>query len=204
MLLLMMGPKFKCAAGLTLLEIVIGMVILTIGVLSFVGVMGSVTKAVKVSKTRTLAVNLAQEKIETLKNLSYYRLLATTAAVTASETGLGSFSYDSGYYTEETLTVGQIRFKRRVLVQKVTESTGTLSTNDWWDADTGLKLITSYVIWQEGTAWKKVSVTNLRDNPNRLKIDSTFSGSATLSGGGTPIQNVTVVTGRVPACVEIA
>lgn len=177
--------------GLTLLEIVIGMVILTIGVLSFTGVMGGITKAVRVSRVRTLGINLAQEKIESLKNISYYRLLVTTSPATSTESGIASFTYDPGYYPPETLTVGQIKFTRRVLVQKVSESTGTLAVGNWWDEDSGLKLVTSNVIWQDGTNWKKVTVTNVRDNPNRLKIDSTFTG--TVQSGGSPLQDAVVM-----------
>jgi prepilin-type N-terminal cleavage/methylation domain-containing protein len=183
--------------GLTLMEIMVALVILTVGVLSFVGVFGGILKTLHNSKGRTLASNLAQEQIESLKNLNYYRLLVTTSAVPAQETGVGSFYYDNATYPSETLVVGEMTFVRRVYIQKVTENAGTLVTNNWWDNDTGLKLVTAYIIWQENGEWKKVTMTNLRDNPNRKKMDAGFSGTI-LSTGGAAIQSVTVLTLQDP------
>jgi len=155
-----------------------------------VGSMANISKALHVSKSSALAANLAQEKIEFLKNLSYYRLLVTTNTAAAAEPGLGGFLYDTGNYAPEPLTVGQIKFERRVLIQKLGESGGNLSTLNWWDDDTGLKQITSYVIWNDNRVWKKYVVTNLRDNPNRKKLSSTFS--ITVKSGGIGLSNITV------------
>jgi len=177
------NPKIK---GLTLLELIIGMSILTIGVLGLTGAFLNISKSIGTSKARTIAVNLAQEKIEALKNLSYYRLLVTTYSTTASETGTSGFRYDLGYYQTENLNVGQIAYQRRVYIQKVTEN------NDWWEDDTGLKLITSYVIWEHGGEYKEVSMTNLRDNPNRQNIDAIFEG--TIESAGDLLQNAVVQT----------
>src|SRR5438132_563849 len=130
---------FPSARGLTLLEVIIATMILTVGVIALLGTFGGISKSIRVSKSKTIATNLNQEKIEYLKNISYYRLLVTTSPTTATETGLGGFQYDRGYYPPEALTVGQIDFERRVLIQKVTESGGNLSINNWYDSDTGLK-----------------------------------------------------------------
>lgn len=184
----------KRSSGISMLEVLIAMFILTVGVLSFIGVMGSISKSIRVSKAGSLASNLAQEKIESLKNLSYYRLLVTTNPQTATG-AFGSFQYDEGYYPPEELVVGQIQYTRGVLVQKVTDSTGTLTVNNWYDADTGIKLITVYVVWEADGVEKKVSMTNLRDNPNRKKIDASFTGTVT---SGSALQDVTVVTLQDP------
>jgi hypothetical protein len=187
--------RIKSNAGLTLLEVVIGMTIMTIASLSFISAMGTISKSIRMSKSTMLASNLAQEKVESLKNLSYFRLLVTTASASAV-TASGTFYYDTGYYPEEDLVVGQITFKRGVLVQKVTESGGSLSVNNWYDNDTGLKLITVNVAWLEGGVWKRTTVTNVRDNSNRAKVDAKFSG--TVTSGGSPVQNVTVQTLQDP------
>jgi hypothetical protein len=173
----------------------IGMSILTIGALAFVGVMGNISKSLHMSKASTLASNLAQEKIESLKNLSYYRLLVTTATASAVING-ETIHYDSGYYAPEDLTVGQIDYRRAVLVQKVTETGGALSVNNWYDSDTGMKLITVHVTWQEGGVWRKITITNLRDNPSRTKMDASFTG--TVLSGSTPLFDALVRTQQNP------
>lgn len=170
----------------------LALTILTVGILSVMMVFGSMLKAVHASKGKSLATNLAQEKIESLKNLSYYRLLVTTTTVLATEPGIDSFPYDNGYYPSDSFSVGEINFIRRVFVQKMTESAGTLTANNWWDNDEGLKQVTCYVLWQDAGIWNKVSMTNLRDNPNRKKMDSKIN--PLVKSGGVPVQNVSVFT----------
>ncbi len=178
--------------GLSLVEIMIAMTILTVGMVGFLGSFAGISRSIRVSKARTLATNLAQEQIESLKNLSYYRLLVTTAPALATESGAGGYEYDTSIYPPENLTVGQIQFTRRVFVQKVNESTGTISPVPWSDSDTGLKQISSYVIWLENNEWRKVQVDNLRDNPNRPQLDATFSG--TIRSGGVAVSGASVFT----------
>lgn len=170
--------------GLTLLEIMIAIFVLTVGAVSLLATFTGISQSIRVSKARTLATNLAQEKIESLKNLSYYRLLVTTSAAIASETGQSGYPYDDSYYPEEDVIVGQIAFRRRVYIQKVSETSGAVVPVAWNAADTGLKLITSYVVWQEGNDWRKVEVNNLRDNPNRAKMDATVNAATKVSGLG--------------------
>lgn len=194
-------PHRRRQHGVTLIELMITTVLFTVGALAFIGAMSNISKSIYVSKGRSLANNLVQEKIEALKNSSYHRLLVTTAAVTAPEAGLGAFEYDQGYYPPEDIEVGGINFTRRVLIQKVTESGGNILTNNWYDNDTGLKLITTYVIWQQGTDWKKVTLTNLRDNPNRKPMNSTFSG--TVTSGGSNLQDATVIILQNPLLRDV-
>src|SRR5438445_36456 len=65
------GPRRRnCAArGLTLLEVLVAVAILSIGVLSFIGTFAGISKSIRVSKSKTIATNLDQEKIEYLKNI---------------------------------------------------------------------------------------------------------------------------------------
>src|SRR5690242_2373173 len=80
MTLLRMVKKYSRARGATLVELMVAVGILSIGILGFFGAFRFITISLHVSRTRTLATNLAQEKIESLKNVSYYALLITTAS----------------------------------------------------------------------------------------------------------------------------
>jgi len=182
----------RAAKGLTLIEVMVAILILTVGAVAFLGTFGGISKSIRVAKANTLATNLAQEEIESLKNLSYYRLLVTSSAVAATEPGLGGFLYDNSYYPPEKLVVGQIEFERRVFIQKVSESAGVIVGNTWNSTDNGLKQISAYVIWQEGANWRKVVVNNLRDNPNRQKMDATIAGDVTV--GGSPVSGASIYT----------
>src|SRR4051812_24117055 len=92
------------ARGFTLVEMMVGMVIISVAFVTLATVFTSISKSVLVNKTKTIATNLAQEKIESLKNLTYYKLIVTTA--TYEDTHFPNMIYDIGttasYYPEET------------------------------------------------------------------------------------------------------
>ena len=132
------------------------------------------------AKGRSLANNLAQEKIEYLKNRSYYRVLVTTATASPPDDNFSPpMNYDVSPNGEESLVVGGINFKRRVMIRKVSEdpSTGNLEYRNWNDPDTGLKEIAVFVAWFEGGNWKKAELRNLLENPDRINLSASFSGN---------------------------
>lgn len=187
--------------GFSLVELMVGVVILTVAFVSLSGLFRSISKSILVNKTKTIATNLAQEKIESLKNMSYFRLLVTTTSIT--DPNFGGMIYDMGttqsYYPEETLTVGGSVFKRRVLVEFVKQFGEDLIPQPWTGNDTGLKKISVYVVWEEEGYWKKVELNNLKNNPNRADLDFTFNGTVSMEASGSPIYNATVETLQNPA-----
>ena len=69
--------------GFTLVEIMVAMIVLSIGLLSFFALNMAIIKSNVFSKAITYATNLAQEKIEQLKNTPYASITNQT------ETGIG-------------------------------------------------------------------------------------------------------------------
>jgi len=61
----------KNIKGFTLIEILVAMIVFAVGLLSFFALNVAIMKANVSAKMITAATNLAQEKIETLKNTSY-------------------------------------------------------------------------------------------------------------------------------------
>jgi prepilin-type N-terminal cleavage/methylation domain-containing protein len=179
--------------GVTLVELMVATAIISVGVLGLIGTFSFIQRGTQGAKEKTLANNLAQEKIESLKDISYYRLLVTTA--TASDDNFSpAMIYDVGPNGVETVNVGGINFQRRVYVRKVSENaSGDLTYQSWSSADTSLKEVLIYVVWKSENVWRKLELRSLRDNPSRQELTASFSGTVTESGSGTPLSNATIV-----------
>ena len=163
--------------GITLVELMVAMVIMSVGVLGMVGAFKYFNVGIQSAKTRSLANNIAQERVEYLKNRSYYRVLVTTQTVPADTNFDPPMVYDHAPNGEEVVNVGGINFTRRVLIRKVNENIdGDLTYLNWNDPDTGLKEIKVIVAWYERGEWRKLEVTNLRENPARINKTSVIKG----------------------------
>jgi len=171
--------------GVTLTELMVAMVIMSVGILGMVGAFKFFNVGIQSAKTRSLANNIAQERIEFLKNKSYYRVLVTTQPVSDPNFAVGEMVYDLAPNGQESVNVGGITFIRRVLIRKVNEdSDKKLVPLSWDEPDSGLKEIKVYVVWKERGEWRKLEVRNLRENPNRVNLSASISGNVSESGGG--------------------
>ncbi|MEA3307693.1 MAG: carboxypeptidase regulatory-like domain-containing protein [Elusimicrobiota bacterium] len=181
--------------GITLVEIMVAMSLLSIGVLGMIGSFTYLNKGLQCTKGRTLANNLAQEKIELLKNYSYYRVLVTTKTTTDSNFD-PPIEYDAYPNGMEEIGAGGINFKRYVFIQKIAEDgSGNLKYFDYHNPDTGLKEIEVHVVWQEGDDWKKLKLTNIRENPDRSYLSASFTG--TIEDDDFPANEIEDVTVKV-------
>lgn len=171
--------------GFTLIEVTVITIIATIIFVTVAGVFYQFSKGVFLTKARTLANNLAQEKIEVLKNISYYRLLVTRQSDLVESGGPEYDTRDYAPYAPESLLVGDIRFTRQVVIYKTRElSGGTLEVERYPDTipDTGLKKIVVTIKWFENGVEKNMSMTNLRDNPDRVKEEGRIFGYVVSTG----------------------
>src|SRR3989339_2275914 len=91
--------KIRNISGFSQVEIMVTILVISIVIMGIITTFGTIGKGLITSKTRTIANNLAQEKIEYLKNYSYARLLVTTLD------DLANHGHDETYtgYTPETL-----------------------------------------------------------------------------------------------------
>lgn len=173
-------PRARSRSGMTLVEIMVAMSIMTIGVLGMVGAFKFFNVGIQSAKIRSLANNIAQERIEYLKNRSYYKVLVTTQTPVPEDTDFpsGEMIYDVAPNGQETVNVGGINFIRRVLIRKMNEdAAGNLQPLAWDQSDTGLKEIKVMVVWYERGEWRKLEVRNLRENPERVNKDCNISGN---------------------------
>ncbi|MBI5881654.1 MAG: carboxypeptidase regulatory-like domain-containing protein [Elusimicrobia bacterium] len=177
------------SAGVTLVELVVTMAIITVAGLGLAGSFAYITKAVQTQRAKTLAVNLSQEQIESLKNKSYFSILPT-AAPSYNTSFSPSLAYDPTYYPPKAISIGQNKFTRLTYVERVLNSGGALVPVSYDSLDTGLKRITVHTIWKLGTTWYKLTTTNLASNYSQLTTGG-FSGTVS-DPGGNPINEADV------------
>lgn len=188
----------KKTKGFSLVEVMVVVMIMGLFFLVVSAPFYHFVKGIFVTKSRVIAINLAQEKIELLKNIAYKRLLVTKDSdipENNADPGNTVSYYDTrGYepYAKEEFVVGDIPFTRQILIYKVYESGGniTIETTPDTTPDTGLKKIIVTVLWQEGAATRSLSLTNLRDDSDRVPLSGKIYGTITT----TP----TVVSPAVP------
>lgn len=167
---------FPRRSGITLVEMMISVAIVSIALLGMIGSFKYLNIGIQTAKQKSLANNIAQEKMAYLKNKSYYRVLISTATATDSNFS-PALVYDTAPNGIESITVGGITFERRVYIRKVSENTsGDLTYYSWNAPDTGLKEIAVYVVWRERGDWKKLELKNLVENPDRTNLSAAFSG----------------------------
>lgn len=178
------------STGTTLVELMVAVAILGIISLGLVGTFGNIGKAIQFSKSRTLASNLAQEKMQILKQQSFDKVLVTTATAYLTQF-TPNVPYDPGYYAPEPILEGGMQFTRYTFVEVTDENSGSLV---YYGAvpDTGMKAITVTVVWSQGSEQKKLQIRNILGNINMRMNNAIVKGQVTKSGPGTPIQGALI------------
>lgn len=170
--------------GVTLAELMVATVILSIGVVGAMGSFRYITKAIAGSRIKTIAANLAQEKMEVLKNQPYFQLTVTTDQVTSSGYN-PNFTYDADNYVEAPITLWGLPPLNRVVEVDYAQVNGLgVSTVPFSSNDTGMKLVTVTVYWTENDIKKKVQFSSYYENPSVAVLDTGFSGTVSINGGG--------------------
>lgn len=195
-------PLRRRAPGFTLIEVIIAAAIFSIGVLGFFNSFNFIGRAIQATRGQTLATNLAQERIEDLKNNSYYALQVTTITTTNTEFD-PVLIYSNGAYGPVTSAVGGINFTIAARVDFAAVVANQVSTQPYTDPDPGMKQIVVYVVWKDGRKWKKFSLTNLIENPNVAPQTASFAGAVTIAGGGN-LGGAKVNTLEVPSLQSFA
>ncbi|MBI2069732.1 MAG: carboxypeptidase regulatory-like domain-containing protein [Elusimicrobia bacterium] len=177
--------------GLTLIEIVVTLLIVSTVFVSFSTIFSSASKSMHFSRARTLASNLAQEKMQIIKQLSYHNILVTTTTLYRTEFD-PDLPYDDGYYPVEDIKEGGINYERLTYIQMAQEISGELQFQGA-TPDTGMKAITVSVIWQQGNEDKIVQVRNVVSNLNLVNANAAVKGNVEIEGTSTDIEGVLLV-----------
>ena len=177
-------------AGVTLVELMVTIVILSVAGLGLVGSFTYISRANQVHRTTTLGSNLSQEQMEVLKNKNYFEVIPTSAP-SYNNTFNPPIPYDSGLYPPTQVNIGNMTFQRLTYVERVMASGANLVQVPPDSLDTGLKRITITTIWQIGSNWYRKPLTNLLAS-SQYSNASGFSGTVTDANTTLPIQGADV------------
>jgi len=175
-------------AGLTLVEMMVAMVVLSFVVLGTIGSFGGIQTSLHRSKLRAVGTSQAQEKIQTLKQTSYHHLSVTEAPAVHPLAG----PYDTDFYPPETVQEAGLLFQRYTLVEKAKEQSGVVKTLPATDPETGLKQITVTIIWKQGDEPKTLRLVSLYANPALHLENGSLAGDVRDGATGAPIQGAAV------------
>ena len=190
----------RARAGVTLVELLIAMAVLTIGIAGLVQSFSFIQKAVQMSKNKSLASNLAQEKMQILKQKTYYEVLVTTDPSHDSvDFAPEVVDYDTGFFPPEIITEAGVVYTRYTYVQSLREDSGVMGTIAPDLPDAGMKRITITVVWGYGNAKRKLTLRSILANPDTVMSNAVFNGvvQTTMS---VPIGGSLVQLVENPAC----
>ena len=165
------SKNHKNAKGVTMVELLVAIFMAGLFAGAMVLAYKMISKGTDSTKDRSIANNLLQEKIEKLKDVNYYRLIATPAAALSNP-------YDaSNPYPPDTTTISSVTFTRTTVITKLQDVSGTLTFVAPTDPDEGIKKIEITVGWTFDNMAKSVSLTNLVQNPDRMPLTGTIQGT---------------------------
>jgi hypothetical protein len=131
-----------------------------------------------------MASNLAQEKMQILKQKTYYQILVTTAPAHDSTDFLPEVvDYDTGYFPPESIVEAGVTYTRYTYVQSLREDSGALSNLAPGTPDVGMKRITISVVWGQGDGKRKVTVRSVVSNPDTVMANVVFNGVVKSTAG---------------------
>ncbi len=184
----------KKAAGLTLIELMVTSAVISIGVVAMMASFRYITTSIQYSKGKSLGNNLVTEQVEKLKNLQYYSLLVTTTNISSVNSFASPLVYDLGNYPPQTLIQGGISFTRYTRIDFAYQYGTAITTAPYTTNDTGLKMITVYVVWKDDRGLQYQEIHNLMANPAANALNASFTGTVTDSSGGGPVAGAVVKT----------
>ncbi|MCS7151068.1 MAG: carboxypeptidase regulatory-like domain-containing protein [Endomicrobia bacterium] len=190
---------YKSNKGVTLVELVVAVVILSVTILVFVGSFTNISKSVIASKAKTLATNLAQEKIQILRQMPYHRILVTPSPMYYTEVS-PAVPYDNLYFPPERILEGGIYFTRYTYVYSVQEVDGEIVPLPPGSPDQGMKCIQISVVYDTAFGKKAVTLRTVETNPEIEAYRGVIQGKVRNRVNFQPIRDVLVVVAENIGC----
>ncbi|UPT74398.1 MAG: prepilin-type N-terminal cleavage/methylation domain-containing protein [Elusimicrobiota bacterium] len=187
-------PSFNHAqSGVTLTELMVAVAVMSIGVLGLVGSFAAIQQSMQLSKNKTLATNLAQEKLHILMQKTYHQVLVTPDPSGTNTDFPANFSYDNTYFPPENILQGGVVYTRYTYIRGVRENSGVLDFVSPTTPDTGMRQITVTVVWSEANVKKKMSLISVLANPDSVMGVSGLNGKVKIVSTATGIPGALVL-----------
>lgn len=168
--------------GLTFVELLVALSIISIGMLGFTSSFRFITHSIRDARAKSLALSLAQEKVENLKNTPYHKLQISTQVVTYSNVTPPQIC-DAVNYPPESIRVGGITFTRCVYVSLTRVNNHVIDELSALYPDSGLKWVEVTVMWEQRGFTKRLNLNNLHENPNVQPLNATVKGVVRSASG---------------------
>ncbi len=177
--------------GFTLVELLIAVALIGIGIMALAESFKYIQRGIQVSKNKSIASNLAQEKMQIIKEKIYYNIAATTAPLYLSEFS-PAVPYDNYFFPPENILEAGVTYTRYTYIQPVQEDSGNLVYVSPASPDTGMKQITVTVVWNEGSGRKKVQIKSIITNKDTIMANCVFNGTIRNASTFAPISDALV------------
>lgn len=177
--------------GFTLVELLIAVALLSIGIMALAESFKYIQRGIQVSKNKSIASNLAQEKMQIIKQKSYYNIAPTTAPFYLTDF-TPSIPYDNYFFPPETVLEAGVSYTRYTYIQNVQEDSGNLVIISPTSPDTGMRQITVTVVWNEGGSRKKLQIKSVITNTNTVMANCVFNGNVRDASTFAAIQDAIV------------
>jgi len=173
----------KTSSGVSVIELMVAVAVVSIGVLGLIVAFSGGQKSIQMSRDKTLASNIAQEKMQILEQQTYFMLVPTNNPSYLPD----GTPYDTVNFPPETILEGGVAFTRYAYVQVVKEVSGVLKVLPPTTPDTGMRQITITVEWIERGQTKMLALNSVLSNPNTVEANSVFTGTVQNAATGSPI-----------------
>jgi len=177
--------------GFTITELMVSVVIVSIVMFVIVETFGSMQKAIQFSKDRAIATNLAQEKIQIIREKLYYKVIPSTSIAYINEFN-PPVPYDTLYFPPETILEAGVYYKRYTYILPVIESGGVITELPPQTPDTGMKKITVTVVWERKGEKKKVQISTIYTNRDTVMSNAVITGIVRDKSNYNPIPNALI------------
>ena len=178
--------------GFALLDVLIAALIVTIVGIAVALAFSNVSRSMVFSRMRTVANNLAQEKVEAVKSISYGDIKVTSAG------DLSSYGYDNTNedYVPETVTAAGVQYKRYTTLWLASEQLvggkTVISTMTPSSFDCGVKKIKVEVKWVSNNRQQSLVLYNLITDPEKETKNGVVYGFVTSTDTTLPLADVEV------------
>jgi prepilin-type N-terminal cleavage/methylation domain-containing protein len=193
--------SFKRAFTLT--ELMISVVIIGTVLFAIVEAYSSIQKAVQYSKDRTIATNLAQEKINIIREKLYYK-----AVPSLNVSYLTDFAppipYDTVFFPPETVLEGGVYYTRYTYIVPVAEVNGSIVELPPQSPDTGMKKISVTVVWSYRNEKKKVSVSTIYTSKDTVMRNASIGGRIRDKDTLAPLSNANIIIAEYMGIVDVS